>query len=327
MVLGAGKIASSEGFFESFRGFETDSFRSLNLHRFTRFGIASHPGGPLSHDEGAESDQLNVSVFFDPISDGIEDSRNGTFSSSLGSLASEGTLHIFYKFSFVHCSVCTASQRVRKAVIGPKPLKNRPFTPFSRKAACPKPESLISSRNSTVSPVPPLTCPFLDIPPEIHPTAFVAPGADLMGAVTLEENSSVWYGCVLRADIERIRIGRGSNIQDGAIVHLSSHLGTMVGDFVTCGHRAILHACRIDDEVLVGMGAIIMDGAEIGARSIIAAGSLLTKGQKVPPGSLVMGSPAKVVRSLDHAEQMSNRALAEKYIQVAREHREFLKTR
>ena len=171
------------------------------------------------------------------------------------------------------------------------------------------------------------SCPFLDFSPEIHPTAFVAPGADVLGAVSLAEDSSVWYGCVLRADIERIRVGQGSNLQDGTIIHLSSDLGTEVGQFVTCGHRAILHACRIDDEVLVGMGAIIMDGAEIGARSIVAAGSLVTGGEKVPPGSLVLGSPAKVIRPLDRDEQRSNRALAEKYIRVAREHAAFIQDR
>lgn len=163
-------------------------------------------------------------------------------------------------------------------------------------------------------------CPFLETAPEIHPSAFVAASADLLGAVTLGEDSSVWFGCVLRADIERIRVGRGSNLQDGTVVHLSSTLGTNVGEYVTCGHRALLHACRIGDEVLVGMGAIIMDGAEIGARSIVAAGSLVTKDQIVPPGSLVMGSPAKMVRTLSEVEQASNRALAEKYIRVSREH-------
>lgn len=163
-------------------------------------------------------------------------------------------------------------------------------------------------------------CPFLEIAPEIHPSAFVASSADLLGAITLGEDSSVWFGCVLRADIERIRVGRGSNLQDGTVVHLSSTLGTEVGDYVTCGHRTLLHACKVGDEVLVGMGAIIMDGAEIGARSLVAAGSLVTKDQIVPPGSLVMGSPAKLVRDLSEAEQSANRALAEKYIRVSREH-------
>jgi carbonic anhydrase/acetyltransferase-like protein (isoleucine patch superfamily) len=163
-------------------------------------------------------------------------------------------------------------------------------------------------------------CPYLDQSPDIHPEAFVAPGADLVGAVTLEARSSIWYHCVLRADIERIHIGEGSNIQDGSVIHLASDHGTRVGPYVTCGHHVLLHACEIDDEVLVGMGSIVMDGAFVGARSIIAAGSLLTKGQRIPPGSLVMGSPGKVIRKLDLEEQRSIRGWAEKYIRAAREH-------
>ena len=170
------------------------------------------------------------------------------------------------------------------------------------------------------------TCTHLNTSPEIHSSAFVAPGVDLMGAVSLGENSSVWYGCVLRADIEKIRVGTGSNLQDGTIVHLSSTQGTELGRYVTCGHRALLHACLIGDEVLVGMGAIIMDGAEIGARSIVAAGSLVTRDQVFPPASLIMGSPARRIRDLDENEQQSNRKLAEKYIRVAREHAQFLQS-
>ncbi|MCL4103528.1 UNVERIFIED_CONTAM: hypothetical protein GTU68_059607 [Idotea baltica] len=167
-------------------------------------------------------------------------------------------------------------------------------------------------------------CKHLTYPKQIDKSVFVAPGAVVVGDVTLEENVSVWYQAVLRGDIQSIKIGPGSNIQDGSVIHLAGDLGTTIGSFVTCGHRAMLHACSIDDEVLVGMGAIVMDGVEIGARSIIGAGSLVTRGQRIPAGSLVMGSPAKVVRSLDLKEQQSNRAMAEKYIHVAREHRAFL---
>ena len=167
-------------------------------------------------------------------------------------------------------------------------------------------------------------CKHLMHPKQVDNSVFVAPGAVILGNVTLESNVSVWYQAVLRADIQAINVGPGSNIQDGSVIHLSSDLGTEVGSYVTCGHRAILHACTIDDEVLVGMGAIVMDGAEVGARSIIAAGALVTRGQIVPPGSLVMGSPGKVVRKLTRDEQIANRAMAEKYIHVANEHREYL---
>lgn len=166
----------------------------------------------------------------------------------------------------------------------------------------------------------PPVCPFLAESPVVADSAFLAPGSILLGAVEIGEESSVWYGSVLRADIERITIGRGSNLQDGTIVHLASDRGTIVGDYVTCGHRCLLHACTIGDEVLVGMGATVMDGAEIGARSIIGAGALVTRNQVIPPGSLVLGTPAKVVRSLTEAEQSGIRHWAEKYIQVSREH-------
>ncbi len=162
----------------------------------------------------------------------------------------------------------------------------------------------------------------LDTPPAIHPTAFVAPGADLIGDVALAEESSVWFQTVLRGDINRIVIGPRSNVQDGAVVHLADDYGTFVGELVTVGHKAILHACTIADEVLVGMGAIILDGAEIGARSIIGAGALVTGGRKIPPGSLVLGSPAKVVRTLSLEEQGGIRVWAEKYVALSRAYRE-----
>ncbi len=124
----------------------------------------------------------------------------------------------------------------------------------------------------------------LDSSPRIHPTAFTAANATVIGDVTLGEESSVWFQCVLRADIHRIVIGPRSNIQDGAVVHLADDFGTEVGELVTVGHKAILHACKIADEVLVGMGAIVLDGAEIGARSIVGAGAIVTRGKLLPPG-------------------------------------------
>ena len=159
---------------------------------------------------------------------------------------------------------------------------------------------------------------YLAVPPTIHPTAFVAPGADVIGHVTLAEESSVWFQTVLRGDINRIVIGPRSNVQDGAVVHLADDYGAYVGELVTVGHKAILHACTVADEVLVGMGAIVLDGAEIGARSIIGAGALVTGGKKIPPGSLVLGSPAKVVRTLSLEEQAGVKVWAEKYVALSR---------
>jgi carbonic anhydrase/acetyltransferase-like protein (isoleucine patch superfamily) len=159
---------------------------------------------------------------------------------------------------------------------------------------------------------------YLHHEPVIHATAFVAGSADVIGQVTLHEESSVWYHTTLRGDINRIVIGPRSNIQDNAVVHLADDLGCFVGELVTVGHSAILHACTVKDEVLVGMGAIILDGAVIGERSIIGAGALVTGGTEIPPGSLVLGSPAKVVRKLDAGEQAGVRQWAEKYVLVSR---------
>src|ERR1700737_192500 len=122
--------------------------------------------------------------------------------------------------------------------------------------------------------------------PTVHPTAWIVPGAAVIGDVTLEEESSVWYGAVLRGDINRIVIGPRSNIQDNAVVHIDTPNETRLGELVTVGHSAIVHACKIDNEVLVGMGAIILDDVEVGARSIIGANALVTLGTKIPPGSL-----------------------------------------
>jgi carbonic anhydrase/acetyltransferase-like protein (isoleucine patch superfamily) len=158
--------------------------------------------------------------------------------------------------------------------------------------------------------------------PLVHPSAFVAPNATVLGDVQLGEESSVWFQCVLRADINRITVGPRSNIQDGCVVHLADDFPTQVGELVTVGHKTILHACTVGDEVLVGMNAVVLDGAEIGARSIIGAGSLVTGGKKFPPGSLILGSPAKVVRTLSLAEQSEIKHWAEKYVQLARVYRE-----
>lgn len=151
------------------------------------------------------------------------------------------------------------------------------------------------------------------VQPVVHPSSWVAPGAVVLGNVTLHEEVSVLYGAVIRGDIKEIVIGARSNIQDGCVVHLSRSHGCYIGENVTVGHKAILHACKIGDEVLIGMGAIILDGAEIGDRCIIGAGSLVTGNKKIPPGSLVMGSPAKIVRELTEEEQAGIKAWADSY--------------
>ena len=157
-----------------------------------------------------------------------------------------------------------------------------------------------------------------DSQPIVPASAFIAPGAIVLGGATLGEETSVWYTAVIRADINRIIVGYQSNVQDGSVLHVSDDHPCVLGERVTVGHRAVVHACTVEDEVLVGIGAILLDGCHIGARSIIAAGALVTKGTHIPEGSLVMGAPAKVVRVLSADERTQNKRLALKYVELSR---------
>lgn len=157
-----------------------------------------------------------------------------------------------------------------------------------------------------------------DMVPKIHQSAFVAWNAEVAGSVTLAKDVSVWFSVTLRADIAPIEIGEGSNIQDGSVVHVDTDAPTIVGRNVTVGHRAILHSCTIGDDALIGMGAIILNGAEIGSESIVGAGALVTQGKKFPPRSLILGSPAKLVRELSPEEIAGIKQNAEHYKELAR---------
>ena len=156
--------------------------------------------------------------------------------------------------------------------------------------------------------------------PRIHPKAFVHDCAEIIGKVTLAEDSSVFPGCVLRGDIDEIVIGARSNIQDLTVIHTRKGKPTIVGRGVTIGHRAVLHGCRIGDHVLVGMGAIIME-ATIGARTLIGAGALIPAGAKIPSGVLVLGSPGKVVRKLRPEELRMLGESERMYVALARRHK------
>lgn len=156
--------------------------------------------------------------------------------------------------------------------------------------------------------------------PDTAQAAFVAANATVLGNVKLGALSSVWYGCVLRGDINTIEIGEGTNVQDLAVVHLADDYGVKVGNYTTIGHSAIIHACTIGDECLIGMGATILDGAVIGDHCIVGANSLVTQRFVAPPGSMILGSPAKVVRPLKESELIGLRAWAEKYVEVAKAH-------
>ncbi|HEY1911024.1 MAG TPA: gamma carbonic anhydrase family protein [Vicinamibacterales bacterium] len=150
--------------------------------------------------------------------------------------------------------------------------------------------------------------------PRVHPAAFIDDSAQVIGDVEVGEESSVWMCAVLRGDVQRIRVGRRTNIQDGSIVHVMSGTHpTTIGDNVTIGHGAIVHGCTIDDQCLIGMGAILLNGVHVGAGSIVAAGTLLVEGQKVPAKSLVMGSPGKVKRLLTQNEIAGILGYADRY--------------
>lgn len=156
--------------------------------------------------------------------------------------------------------------------------------------------------------------------PDLARANFVAANATIVGDVTLGAGSSVWYGCVLRGDINAIVIGDGTNVQDGTIVHLADDHGVRIGAFTTVGHAAIIHACDIGNECLIGMGATVLDGARIGDGCIVGANALVTQRFVAPPGSMILGAPAKVVRPLTPAERSGLRQWAEKYVEVAKAH-------
>jgi carbonic anhydrase/acetyltransferase-like protein (isoleucine patch superfamily) len=157
--------------------------------------------------------------------------------------------------------------------------------------------------------------------PVVHATAFVDQSAQVIGDVEIGPNSSVWMNVVIRGDVNRIRIGGRTNVQDGSVVHVMHETHpAIIGDEVTVGHGAIVHGCTIEGCVLVGMGAIVLNGAVVGEHSIVAAGTLVTEGMRVPPRSLVMGSPGKVRRTLSDAEVASIREYADNYVRYKKDY-------
>lgn len=164
-----------------------------------------------------------------------------------------------------------------------------------------------------------------DLVPEIHPSAYVADSAQVMGEVSLAADSSVWHGTVIRGDSDRISVGAGSNIQDASVLHADKGFPLTIGERVTVGHQVVLHGCTIGDETLIGIGAVVLNGARIGRHCLVGAGSLVTEGKVFPDGSMILGSPAKVVRQLTPEQIEGLRRSAEHYIVNARRHRAGLK--
>lgn len=163
---------------------------------------------------------------------------------------------------------------------------------------------------------------FLAQKPSCGSDVFIAPNAVVVGDVRIGKQSSIWYGSVLRGDINYIQIGSFSNLQDGVIGHLSDDRPLLVGDYVTVGHGAIIHACTIEDECLIGMNATVLDGAVVGKQSIIAAGTVVPAGMLIPPGSLVAGVPGTIKRQLGVEKRNGLKKWAEKYLEVAKAHQE-----
>ena len=158
---------------------------------------------------------------------------------------------------------------------------------------------------------------FLRRRPVLGKGVYLARTAVVLGDVTIGDHSSVWYNTVVRGDINRIVIGHHSNIQDNSVLHLADDFPCLIGNYVTVGHSAIVHACTIGDECLIGMGAVILDGAVIGDQSLVGAKALVTQRTEIPPGSLVMGAPAKVVRALNPEERAALKSWADKYVENA----------
>lgn len=156
--------------------------------------------------------------------------------------------------------------------------------------------------------------------PSIGKNTFIAENSTIIGRCFIGEDCSIWYNAVLRGDVNEIRIGRGTNIQDGCVVHCASDYGTSIGENVTVGHNAIIHGCTIGSNCLIGMGATILDGAVVGDNVIVGANSLITSGKTIPSGVLVLGSPAKVVRELTPEEIEAIRHSAEGYVALSEEY-------
>ena len=181
----------------------------------------------------------------------------------------------------------------------------------------------------------PLILPFHGILPKIHPTAFIAPGAVIIGDVEIGAESSVWFGCVIRGDVNKVRIGARTNIQDGTVIHVASGdqpvsahskipldgYPTLIGDDVTVGHMVLLHACTVESRGFVGMKSIVMDGSKISSNSMLATGALLTPGKSIPPGELWTGSPAKLWRKLTPDDLAQFDLRTNQYVKLAAEYR------
>ena len=167
-----------------------------------------------------------------------------------------------------------------------------------------------------------MNIPFQQHRPSIHPSVFVAPGASVIGRVKLEKDASVWFGCVLRGDVNRIVIGASTNIQDGSILHVDDTHPCLIAHHVHVGHHVNLHGCTVETGAMIGIGSIVLSGAHIGAGAIVGAGSVVLEGARIPPRSLAVGAPARVIRKVTAKDQMYVRRWIKKYVELAKIYRD-----
>jgi carbonic anhydrase/acetyltransferase-like protein (isoleucine patch superfamily) len=168
----------------------------------------------------------------------------------------------------------------------------------------------------------PRILPYKGLLPTIHPDAFIAPGAVVIGDVVIGKDSSVWFGCVIRGDVHEIRIGERTNIQDGTIVHATGgRFGTYIGSDITIGHGTVLHACTLEDGSFVGMGTVVLDGAVVESGAMVAAGAVVTPGKRVARGELWAGNPARLMRALTDKDAAGFPVSAAGYVDLARDYR------
>jgi carbonic anhydrase/acetyltransferase-like protein (isoleucine patch superfamily) len=160
--------------------------------------------------------------------------------------------------------------------------------------------------------------PYRTVYPVVHPSVFIAPGADVIGRVRLAKDVSIWFGCVLRGDVNRIDIGQATNIQDGSILHVDDDHPCLIADHVHVGHHANLHGCRVERGAMIGIGAIVLSGSRIGAGAIVGAGSVVLEGTRIPPRVLAVGAPARIVRKVTERDLVYVRQWVAKYVQLAR---------
>ena len=163
--------------------------------------------------------------------------------------------------------------------------------------------------------------PYRDTLPTVHPSAFIAPGGVVIGDVHIGQESSIWFGCVLRGDVNHIRVGARTNLQDGTVVHVTRRTHpTLIGDDITIGHRVLLHGCTLHDRCFIGMGATLLDGVIVESEAMLAAGALVTPGKRIPAGELWGGTPARFMRALTDEDRRFFQANVSNYVELGREY-------